>query len=154
MPVALVFEIEGEKHIERTLMVSSEKLKTYYKPLQKSADLLLSDIDQAFQSEGAIFGGWAPLSPRYEAWKSRHFPGRGILERTGKMRGGFRKEVGTRELVISNPLEYFRFHQSRMPRTKMPRRVMLFIRNVTKENIVKFFQEYIQEATADWGRIK
>lgn len=154
MPIGIVFEIEGEKHIERSLMISAKSLETYFKPLKRSADLLLKDIDQAFESEGAIFGGWPPLSPQYEALKSRQFPGKGILEREGKMRQSFRNYVGTHELIIDNPVEYFKYHQSNKPRSKIPRRVMLFIRNVTKENIIKFFQEYIQEATADWGRVK
>jgi phage gpG-like protein len=28
---------------------------------------------------------WAPLSPLYEQWKSKHYPGRGILELTGEL---------------------------------------------------------------------
>jgi len=31
-------------------------------------------------------GHWAPLSPDYEAWKNRHFPGMPILQRTGKLK--------------------------------------------------------------------
>jgi hypothetical protein len=40
-----------------------------------------------FESEGE-FGGqrWAALSPDYAAWKETHFPGKGILQRTGDLK--------------------------------------------------------------------
>ena len=46
----------------------------------------------ALQGQGRGAGGrfaggrWAPLSPAYAAWKRRHFPGRTILVRTGRLR--------------------------------------------------------------------
>ena len=41
-----------------------------------------------FEAEGAgpRAGAWAPLSRRYAEWKEEHFPGKGILERTGRLR--------------------------------------------------------------------
>jgi hypothetical protein len=39
-----------------------------------------------FESSGsAATGQWAPLSPRYAAWKARNFPNKGILRRTDQM---------------------------------------------------------------------
>jgi hypothetical protein len=29
--------------------------------------------------------GWAPLTPRYAAWKAAHFPGKPILQREGRL---------------------------------------------------------------------
>lgn len=48
----------------------------------------LNKVQQNFQSEGELStrAGWPDLSPRYAAWKSRHFPGRLILERTRRLR--------------------------------------------------------------------
>jgi hypothetical protein len=46
------------------------------------------DVEHAFReqfdSQGVRLTGevWAPLSPRYAAWKARHFPGMPILRRT------------------------------------------------------------------------
>ena len=45
---------------------------------------------RTFDSVGAATGTrrrpWARLTPKYEAWKARHFPGRPILVRTGALR--------------------------------------------------------------------
>ena len=39
---------------------------------------------EAFDTEGASIGApWAPLSPKYQAWKERRYPGRSILELEG-----------------------------------------------------------------------
>jgi len=40
-----------------------------------------------FDSLGAAGGtGWAPLSAKYAQWKEKHFPGKPILEQSGKLR--------------------------------------------------------------------
>ena len=40
--------------------------------------------DRIFASEGR--GGWPQLSEAYARWKSKHYPGKGILELTGAYR--------------------------------------------------------------------
>jgi hypothetical protein len=41
-----------------------------------------------FQAEGAHEGdAWQPLSEKHARWKARQFAGKGILERTGTLRG-------------------------------------------------------------------
>lgn len=57
-----------------------------------------------FASEGG-WGGqqWAPLSPQYALWKSRHYPGRSILIREGAMRRAAsepRREPTPRTLIL------------------------------------------------------
>lgn len=44
-------------------------------------------FEEQFSSEGVRLTGkaWEPLSPRYAAWKNKHFPGQPILRRTGEM---------------------------------------------------------------------
>lgn len=43
---------------------------------------------EQFDSRGAkgSRGAWAPLSPRYVAWKNLHYPGRPLMVATGAMR--------------------------------------------------------------------
>lgn len=47
--------------------------------------LFVKWMGEQFKTEGAWGLGtrWAPLSPAYEAWKQRHYPGRGILVARG-----------------------------------------------------------------------
>lgn len=43
-----------------------------------------SSQKKLFDSEGSSAGvRWAPLSPRYAAWKAKRFPGRGMLQMSG-----------------------------------------------------------------------
>lgn len=48
-------------------------------------------FEEQFRTEGVrlLKNVWAPLSPRYKAWKDRHFPGEPILTRTHRMREAF-----------------------------------------------------------------
>lgn len=59
------------------------------------APAYFADIQDRFalEGQGRTRGGlfargrqWAPLSPAYRIWKEKHFPGRTILERTGRLK--------------------------------------------------------------------
>lgn len=39
----------------------------------------------AARGKGPHAGTWAPLSARYAEWKARNFPGKGVLERSGRL---------------------------------------------------------------------
>lgn len=82
---------------------------------------------QAFMSEGTSTGArWAPLNPRYAAWKQHRYPGRTILVgATGRLAKSLGR-AGADHRFISSPLEakmgtgvpYSVFHQTgtrRMP---------------------------------------
>lgn len=48
-----------------------------------------AEMEKQFQSEGSgQSGAWAQLSPAYEAWKSKMYPGNPILEASGRMKAG------------------------------------------------------------------
>lgn len=83
-------------------------------------------LGRAFDSEGASSGSlWAPLSEAYRLWKARHYPGRGILVRTGRLRasltgsgGDSIRVVAGRRGEVGTNVPYAIFHQggtSRMP---------------------------------------
>ena len=56
------------------------------KPLLAAfAELFKKDMQEQFGSEGGNSGGWAPLTPAYEAWKADHYPGRPIGVLTGAL---------------------------------------------------------------------
>jgi hypothetical protein len=75
---------------------------------------------------------WAALSPRYAAWKAKHYPDRPILVRTGGMRDGFTWEAKPKSLRIVNRVKAGQarsskprwvYHQDGTP--TMPARPML-----------------------------
>lgn len=153
MPLNLTATLEGAKELDRTLMASVQGLKTFEKPLTQSRDHMMTEIDKSFETEGANLGmTWAPLAPEYAERKAKLFPGKGILEATGRMRQGFVSRVTSTLAEIWNAVDYFAYHQSRGPRAKLPRRPMMALTEEAKRQIVRFFQEYL-ESFPGWRRV-
>jgi len=93
-----------------TVTVNKKKFETRVKALHSAvsdlrdfwrdefAPIFFAQIQDLFTLQGQPRGGggrfaggrWAPLSPRYAAWKKKAFPGMGILEATGELRDSFR----------------------------------------------------------------
>jgi phage gpG-like protein len=83
-------------------------------------------IPEQFRRQGTP-KRWAPLSPKYEEWKRRHYGRLPILVLTGQMRAGFRWETGARTLRVVNRVKsgqrgrgeprwvYHQFGTSKMP---------------------------------------
>lgn len=73
-----------------------------------------------FETEGEATGQrWANLSPAYEQWKLKHYPGRKILERTGALKSSLtdRGDPGMifdseqDSLTLGTSVPYAIFHQ-------------------------------------------
>jgi len=81
-----------------------------------------------FDTEGE-FGGerWTSLSPGYEAWKSTHFPGKGILQRTGEMKRAASnpsRAVTPTSLTLTIESDVLPYHEEGT--TNMPQRPLVF----------------------------
>ena len=85
-------------------------------------------MEKQFDSEGSgARGSWAPLSEKYAAWKSTHYPGMPILQATGTMKDALtnsaspyaHREVSGNDFNFgTSGLDYASYHQtgtSRMP---------------------------------------
>lgn len=142
----LSFDIEGDKQISRRLRIVAKGMKDFKKPFNKTGKYLKDFIKgNVFETRGRIIGeSWKPLNKKYAIWKSKHYPGKGILEATGNMRKGFVYKAGKQEVVVGNIVDYFRYHQSNKPRSKMPRRIAMKLNEDNKQRIVKFFHEDIR----------
>ncbi|QGZ17114.1 tail completion or Neck1 protein [Arthrobacter phage DrYang] len=72
-----------------------------------------------FDQEGAYTGPgtWAALSPKYGAWKQRHYPGKKILELSGDLRESLTErpfgidEINDTTMVIGTGVPYAYWHQ-------------------------------------------
>jgi hypothetical protein len=62
------------------------------------------------------------------------------------MRNSFIHKEGKDYVLVTNTAPYFKYHQSRLPRRKLPRRVMMKLDETRKQTIVKEFQKAIIEA--------
>lgn len=74
---------------------------------------------------------WKPLSDRYKAWKSSHFPGTPILVRTGELKRSMTQEgapgnitlISKTGAVFGTSISYGIYHDSDQPRDSgLPRR--------------------------------
>jgi len=92
-------------------------------------------LERNYETEGSMVGGWAPLSPRYLAWKSRVAPGRGILQFTGRLQQSLTwnaTEPGAGGIfiaerayvVLGTSVPYAQYHQ--LGGARLPRRSVLF----------------------------
>jgi phage gpG-like protein len=146
MAFHIQWSVEGEKQLSRKLIGLGGLLRDYTYPLTDSAEYLKGIYSKdVFETKGAVIGErWKRLSPYTVAQKARKgFPSDPLVA-TGAMQGSFRTLVSSNQAVIFNTAEYFKYHQSRAPRTTIPRRVMMKIHHDQRAEIVRFFQEHIQ----------
>lgn len=137
--VYIVGAIEGDLQVDRELINLRDDLNDFSEPLQKSGEQLLSTVDSNFSVAGKLMGGWQPRKKLYA---------HPLLDKTGRMRGGFRAKNDQNILQIWNPVSYFKYHQSnRARRSNLPRRVMLKIIAADKRRITKIFQEWLVNKT-------
>ncbi len=151
MGFQLQWSIEGEKQLSRTLQRVRSDIKDLRVPFGEAARYLQRTFERdVFDTEGQTIGEkWKRLSPYTVAQKARSgFSGAGILQRTGAMRRSFKSIVATDQAVIYNTAPYFKYHQSNKPRHRIPRRVMMKIAENQREQVVKYFQEYLRFDTS------
>jgi hypothetical protein len=84
-------------------------LSTFYK--KWFVPQYLRDVQENFATQGGLVGGWAPLSPEYNRWKQKHYPGKlinylqGRLQRSMGEKGRSKYlqiEIQQRQAVITN----------------------------------------------------
>lgn len=141
------FSVDGQIQLSKVFLRISTAIQDWTPALSKSAEDLIEILSyDVFETEGGAIGAvWAPLSIEYAKQKERNWPGQGILTASGLMRDSFTSIVDSTSLTIGNSAEYFKFHQSSAPRTKLPRRVMLRLNQDMKDMVVKNFHTQLME---------
>lgn len=97
----------------------------------------LSDVGQylldfygtkVFATEGTIIGqNWPELSPKYQNWKNKHYPGKGLLVQTGRLQKGWQADVFPTMLHFHNDVPYARVHQWGSKAKHIPQRMFFLI---------------------------
>lgn len=149
----LSIAVDGEDRLVQTLMRFTERSADLSEPLDAMGDILARRQKQEFSAGGLANGKWAPLSPKYAAWKARNFPGAGILERTGTLKQSLTErpfgvdEVSTHVAVFGTAVSYAKYHQDGTP--YMPARPPL-IRNFGQKDreFAKVLQRWIMTGAA------
>jgi len=127
------FDIEGETELHRRIKGLSDGVKDWsWATLRVGKYLQGFFTNDVFESEGAIIGEKWPGGPYYHK-----------LQRSGKMRNSFYFKNDKEQVEVGNKTDYFKYHQSNLPRKKLPRRIMMKLDENRKQKIIKLFQEQI-----------
>jgi len=122
------FVIEGEKQLSRNLRGVSDWSDTFRTVGGKLQGLFSGPV---FETEGKEIGEpWAKRTKSYP-WK--------LLQKSGRMKSGFKYDATKNSVTIYNETPYFAYHQSNKPRRVLPRRVMMKIDNKRKTDIIHQF---------------
>jgi len=119
--------------------------------------LVSREVRKQFATEGANFGTpWKPLKPEYRAWKSREYPGRGILVASGSLRSGFTsrpmdiERISDKEGVYgsSSPLAVFHqfgTHSHQTGEQILPPRPILRVTRKLSKSVAETIARYIMD---------
>lgn len=139
--------ITGDKETIFKLKKLGNELSNWRPELEQVADYLENFYKgPVFETQGAIFGErWVALNPFYELWKRKNYPGRGILEATGKMRKNWQRKVNDSRMVLANMTPYAKYHQQPDGPGKgiMPKRVIIKFDDKNKKYVVNIFKNAI-----------
>lgn len=148
MAVGVQFTFLGDKQINRTLDGIVDRVTDASPALEALGDRLARAEEQQFATEGGYgSGGWAPLSPKYAAWKARHFPGAPVLVRSGDLRDSLTSRpfgidvVDRLTAVFGTGVEYAGYHQSGTP--KMPARKPMELPDSERREWMKVIQRFL-----------
>jgi hypothetical protein len=88
MSVELRFEVAGSVELSRVLEGLTGDMKNLAPAFERMAEDYRTTRHGLFSGEGSYegFPSWAPLSPKYRAWKETRYPGRPTLVLTGETR--------------------------------------------------------------------
>lgn len=138
--------IDGDEVVAQRFKIASRKLLNFAEPLGNIGEMMLKDFDRNFTSEGAFLEDrWQQLAPSTLYEKSRKYPGKGILERTGKLRKSFEYRTRKESVILFNRTEYFPYHQLGSPSTNLPKRVMMKVTGRQQAKIAEQFTKYLNK---------
>lgn len=142
------FTIEGETQIDRTLARFADNVGDARTLWDKLATRFASVERRQFASEGGYgSGGWPALSPKYAAWKARHYPGKPILEREGNLRASLTERpfgvevIEAGFMVLGSGIDYGRYHQAGGGR--LPQRRPVELPESERRTWIRLIQRYV-----------
>lgn len=138
----------------RDVQVGLSRLEGAIRDMRPAWDQVVQYLDavetQAFSSEGGTTAGgkWAPLKEEYRRWKARNWPGRQILELTGRLKdsvlGSTPDTVSSRtqtRLEYGTSVPYARYHQRG---EGVPERAFLNLTNRQAAEIGAIMSRYLR----------
>lgn len=145
----LTFSIDGDLQLSRVLESFAMNIQDWTPAFEQSAAGLIEIFStEVFDTQGQIIDeSWSPLSRAYALQKSKKYGDQPILVATENMKNSFGATIDPTSLTIFNSASYFKYHQSSLPREKIPRRVMMKLTDDMRANVVRAFQQQILDQT-------
>jgi len=132
----MAISVNGLKAVQKKLGEIRKGLKNSKPILDEIADSAIKNYKQNFKEKGKRLE--APWPPR-----KRSYP-HPILVKTGKLKRGFKKEsVTNKKAVITNPVEYAKYHQ--FGTRKLPIRKIIGYSKVIRDIIIGKYTKYIRK---------
>jgi phage gpG-like protein len=146
-------EISGEEFFDRSFNRITEFIDDFRSVWPFVIEWFYSTEHEQLDSEGAkgAHGIWKRLTSKYFAWKEKHYPGKPIMQLTGKLYASLTDfespdavlRMEKTELTIGTQTEYARFHQ--LGGDKLPRRSLIAPSGVQKRGLQKAIQRPLVE---------
>jgi len=151
----VVFKFDGLESFALTLDRFRENIQDALPAFEAMADHQAAVNTKQYNSRGGYAsGGWAPLSPAYAAWKTKHHPGKPLMELSGDLRDSLVKrpfgidEVTGQGMVIGTQVSYASYHQHSTP--TMPARPLFGEpQGVDTKVFAKILQSWIVKGTVN-----
>lgn len=151
----ITFQIDGHKALKIELDRFRRNIDDVEPVWQAIADRMAEVWGREFRLEGA-WVRWAPLSPRYRAWKANKYPGAKILHLTGDLEDSLTTrpfgidEINDKVMVIGTMVSYAHYHQHGTP--MMPARPMIRpIKRADAKLFGKFLHQFLMHGKVSRG---
>lgn len=148
--MSLSLTIDGDTRIINKLEKTKETLQRLEPSFTETGNLLIREFTDNFGEEGLRIGTrWKDLALSTQVQRARLGYGAAhpILQRTGNLMRGFRKEVQRFSVRVHNPVEYFRYHQ--LGGGRLPQRKMISFPERVKQEVVAVFAKLVRSALKD-----
>ena len=148
--IDLRVKVNGTQQVERTLHIVADHISDFSPAFRDVKNAFVRYQREEFKTQG-VHGGhaWAVLSPKYLAWKRKHYPGRRILELTGDLRKTLTSQLQTfitpRRLVMWSASEVAAYHQEGAG--NLPARKIVAVPQPEKRDWVRILQRFILKGT-------
>lgn len=148
MAFRFTFSVYGEAQVDRTLARFADNVQDATPAWEALAVKFQRAERRQFATEGAYAsGGWPALSPRYAAWKARHYPGKPILEREGHLKASLTERpfgvevIEPGYMVLGSDVDYGAYHQRGGP--NLPQRRPVELTEAQRRDWVRLIQRFI-----------
>jgi phage gpG-like protein len=153
MPIRI--EIQGTQELSNAFTELSRRIGDLTPIWPRVAQVFYERERQLFDQQGE--GNWRELSPRYGAWKQKHFPGYPLLQRSTEMAVSLTNQTSPfsvldmrpKNFAVGTSVPYAQFHQTGTSR--MPARPPIIIDDGTIQRMLDVVTDELGKFASDQG---